>query len=70
MGKYIWAAFVGHLLAQMSFFIFNIPQSPECCKRFLAVMQDKRMNVYSLYYPPLSSLTDLISLPNTFWYSC
>ena len=32
--------------------------------------QDKRMNVYSLYYASLSSLTDLISVPNTFWHSC
>ena len=28
------------------------------------------MNVYTLYYTSLSSLTDLISVPNTFWHSC
>lgn len=33
------------------------------------IMQDKRMNIYSLYYTSLSSSTDLISVPNTFWHS-
>lgn len=32
--------------------------------------QDKRMNVYFLYYASMSSFTDLISVPNTFWHSC
>ena len=41
----------------------------ELSQEVLLLYYDKRMNVYSLYYTLLSSLTDLISVPNTFWNS-
>ena len=37
---------MGHLLAQMSFFVFNIPQSPDCRKYFSVIIRNDGFKVF------------------------